>query len=73
MVPHLRKGESMVKTYTTEQIAQTMTELRAIFDLVRVVDPVRAVDQHLSDPLSNGQSEHDYNCYSVWTIAAKAA
>ena len=57
----------MVRTYTPEGLTQTISELRAIFDLVRVVDPIRAVDQHLSDPLSGGQSENDVNCFSVWT------
>ncbi|HNW87145.1 MAG TPA: GGDEF domain-containing protein [Candidatus Limiplasma sp.] len=56
----------MIRTYTTEGIAQTLTTLRTIFDLVRVVDPVRAANEPLAESVSAGQSDDDFNCYSVW-------
>ena len=37
----------MTLKYTAEGLAQALVELRAIFDLVRVVEPVRASVQHL--------------------------
>lgn len=56
----------MTRKYTAEGLAQALGELHAIFDLVRVVDPVRAVEHHLTDPISGGQNEAEYNCYAVW-------
>lgn len=56
----------MTQKYTAEGLAQALGELRAIFDLVRVVEPVRAVEHHLTDPIGDGQGDAEYNCYSVW-------
>ena len=56
----------MTLKYTAQGLERAMTELRAIFDLVRVVEPVRAVETHLTQPIGDGQDVADYNCFSVW-------
>ena len=56
----------MVQKYTAERLERTVEDLRAIFDLVRVVEPIRAVEQHLNDPIGDGLPSEDFNCYSVW-------
>ena len=56
----------MTRKYTAEGLARAIEELKAIFDLVRVVDPVRAVEEPLNTPIGDGQETAGYNCYSVW-------
>jgi len=56
----------MTRKYTPEGLAQALGELQAIFDLVRVVEPVRAVEYHLTDSIGTGQNDADLNCHAVW-------
>ena len=43
-----------------------MSEMRAVFDLVRVVDPVQTTVQALAESVVDGCPQEDYNCFSVW-------
>ena len=43
-----------------------MSEMRAVFDLVRVVDPVQTTVQAIAEPIGEGSPEDDFNCFSVW-------
>ena len=57
----------MTLKYTAEGLAQALLELRAIFDLVRVVEPVHGTVQHLHAPIGDGAPDVDASCYSVWS------
>ena len=56
----------MTRKYTFEGIERAMQELRAVFDLVRLVEPVRAVEDHVTNPTVTGAADSDISCYSVW-------
>ncbi len=56
----------MTRKYTAEGLERTMQELRAIFDIVRVVDPVHTVEQKLDMPIGEGADGTRFSCYSVW-------
>ena len=57
----------MPQHYTAEGLERALAELSPFFDRVRVVEPVRAIEQHLTQPIGDGTAPADYNCYSVWT------
>jgi putative two-component system response regulator len=56
----------MIQKYTAEALERALTELRALFDIARVVEPVRAVEQHLLAPVGDGAADADTSCYAVW-------
>ena len=56
----------MVQRYTAAQLARTLEALRAVFDRVRTVEPVRTVERHLTLPVPPGDVAGELNCYSVW-------
>ncbi|NLI20093.1 MAG: GGDEF domain-containing protein [Clostridiales bacterium] len=56
----------MTPHYTAEGLERAIAELRAVFDIVRVVEPVRALESHLSQPIGDGAQIDEYNCHAVW-------
>lgn len=56
----------MKETYSVSEIRQTLTILRGVFDLARVVDPVRCLEYEFSED-SDVPEYKPYSCYSVWS------
>lgn len=57
----------MTQKYTAEGLERAMAELRAIFDIVRVVDPVHTVEQRLQASIGEGAADEPISCYCVWS------
>ena len=51
----------MIQTYTAEQMQQTLANLRLLFDLVRLVDPLTASVEPEAGALPGGETA----CYNV--------
>lgn len=56
----------MTQKYTAEGLERALTELRLIFDLARVVEPVRAIEPHLQVSFGEGRADVETSCYAVW-------
>ncbi|MEA4928006.1 MAG: GGDEF domain-containing protein [Candidatus Limiplasma sp.] len=53
----------MIQTYTAEQMQQTLANLRQLFDVVRLVDPLTATLEPEGTALTPGSENA---CYQVW-------
>lgn len=53
----------MIQTYTAEQMQQTLANLRQLFDVVRLVDPLTATLESEGTALTPGSENA---CYQVW-------
>ena len=56
----------MIRKFTAEQMNRTLTDLRALFDLVRLVEPVAAMETYRTEPIADGREAEDFSCFSVW-------
>lgn len=57
----------MTLRYTAEGLVRALGELRAIFDLVRIVEPIRAELIPLAGDPANPAAATRGNCFDVWT------
>jgi len=56
----------MIRRYTAEGLEQAVCELRAVFDLVRVVDPAHMSVEEPHDMARKALKASDYSCFTIW-------
>jgi len=56
----------MTRKYTPEELERVMEDLRAVFDTVRVVEPMENTEAFRNDKVEPGTTDVQASCYSVW-------